>query len=123
MKRSVQWAWTAWAICALVVVGQLAISAEASPNRPDSYPSTNKAVCEQDYGGSFTTSTDSRKCFIGSDTGATLHTGFGAGGLDWVQTTKFSPDVASGKVQLGPATVGCSKPQADAPDGWALECK
>jgi hypothetical protein len=122
VKRSVQRAWTALAICAFIVVGQLAISAEASPNRPDLYPSTNKAVCEQGYGGSFTTSTDLRKCLVGSDKGATLYAGFGADGFDWVQTTKFGPDGASGEVQLGPATVGCSKPHTDTADDWAVDC-
>ena len=124
MKRSMRRAWPVSGLCALVLlIGQLGVSAEASPDLPDSYPSTSKAVCEKGYGGSFTSSMDSRKCLVGSDSGAsTLFVGFGADGFDWVQTTNFSPDAPSGEVHLGPATVGCSKPDTGAEDDWALEC-
>jgi len=123
VKQSMRRARPALAICALILlVGQLGVSAEASSTQPDEYPSTSKAVCEESYGGSFTSSMDSSKCLVQYDSGAsTLYAGFGADGFDWVQTTKVSA-ASIGQVQLGPATVGCSNPDTDASDAWALDC-
>ena len=123
VKQSMRRARPAWAICALILlVGQLGASAEASSSQQYAYPSTSKAVCEESYGGSFTSSVDSSKCLVQSDSGAsTLYAGFGADGFDWVQTTRFSA-ASTGQVQLGPATVGCSNQGTDASDAWALDC-
>lgn len=65
---------------------------------------------------------DSRKCSVVSDAGTILYVGYGAGAFDRVLTTKPVANPVSGDVRLGPATVGCHKPDAGAGSAWAMDC-
>lgn len=86
------------------------------------YPALSQAVCAQ-RGGSFSEAPGRRECRSVSDQGTTVYVAAGSNGVEWVQTSQIVSGASAGSVDLGPATVGCARPDKSTSDDWALACQ
>jgi len=116
-------AWVLLAICSSwLLIGAVGVSAgEASDGSPP-YPAAGKQACELGPGGSFQQLADSTTCTVTSQLGTTVYAGSGGPAFIWVQTSTYVKADGANGVDLGPATVGCSRPVGAASADWAMEC-
>jgi hypothetical protein len=121
VKHRILVVWTLVSSSLIMQVAGRPASIVASPTAP--FPATGEEVCEQAYLGTYEAAPGSRTCtVVAPGIGTVVYAGFGSGGFDWVQTTRYGlPDEATG-VQLGPASVGCARPAGTAGNDWAAAC-
>lgn len=115
-------AWVLLALCSgLLLIGSAGVSAGDASSR--SHPSAGRLACEQGHRGSFEQLGDLTKCTVNSALGTIVYAGSGAPGFNWVQVSTYAiTDGVIDGVQLGPASVGCSKPAGSVSADWVLDC-
>ncbi len=112
-----------WTLVSSSLVMQIAGQPVYSVDVASSFPATSSAVCQQTYQGTFESSTNYRACTVEvPQTRRVIYAGFGSDRFDWVQTTRIATAAPAGGAELGPATVGCARPDGAVTDAWAVAC-